>query len=129
MEALENILLGLINKAWDANIREDAGFYQNFLADDALGINNFGIVDKNTLVKLMNQHSGIPFESVKMEDPRVIILTSECALVAYKATIVANRNGEKFTFSDYVTTVFVLRNGEWKGALQQHSRIQDTPHQ
>ncbi len=53
MEDIKQTLVDLAQKAWDANIKDDAGFYRNFLIDEAVGVNNFGIVDKVSLVKQM----------------------------------------------------------------------------
>jgi hypothetical protein len=61
---------------------------------------------------------------VIMEDPKVIVLNPESALLIYKATIHAVKDGKELVFSDYATTAFVKRDGKWKGAFQQHSRIQ-----
>ncbi|CAG0993882.1 hypothetical protein METP3_02819 [Methanosarcinales archaeon] len=124
MEDIKKTLVDLAQKAWDANIKEDAEFYRNFLIDEAVGVNNFGIIDKASLIKQMEHHSGIPFTKVIMEDPKVIVLNPESALLIYKATIHAVKDGKELVFSDYATTAFVKRDGKWKGAFQQHSRIQ-----
>ena len=123
MGNIKQTLVELAQKAWDANIKEDAEFYRDFLIDEAVGVNNFGIVDKASLVKQMEHHSGVLYTKVSMEDPKVIILNPESALLIYKALIHAVKDGKEFVFSDYVTTAFVKRDGKWKGAFQQHSRI------
>jgi len=123
---IKQILVDLGRKAWDANIKEDAGFYREFLIDEALRVNNSGITDKDSLVKQMLYHSSVPFTKVTVEEPRVIVLSPESALLIYKATIHSTKDGKTVVFSDYVTTAFVQRNGIWKGAFQQHSRIQST---
>jgi hypothetical protein len=121
---IRQTLVDLARKAWDANIREDAGFYRDFLIDEAVGVNDSGIVDKAALVKQLQYHTGVPFTEVTVEDPRVLVLSPDSALLIYKATIHATRNGKEVVLSDYVTTAFVRRDGKWKGAFQQHSRIQ-----
>ncbi len=126
MEDLKQTLVDIAQEAWDANVKEDAGFYRDFLIDEAVGVNNFGVVDKAALVKQMEQHSGVHFTKVTIGEPQVIELSSESALLIYKATIHAIKDGKELVFSDYVTTAFVKRNEEWKGAFQQHSRIQAT---
>ena len=126
MGDIKQTLVDLAQKAWDANIKEDAEFYRSFLIDEAVGVNNFGIIDKASLVKQMEQHSSMPFTKVSMEDPKVIILNPESALLIYRATIYAVKDGKELVFSDYVTTAFVKRDRKWKGAFQQHSRIQTT---
>ena len=126
MEDIKQTLVELAQKAWDANIKEDADFYRNFLVDEALGVNNLGIVDKASLVKQMEHYSGVPFTKVSLEDPKVIVLNPGSALLIYKAIIHAVKDGKELVFSDYVTTAFVKRDGKWKGAFQQHSHIQTT---
>ena len=116
-------LVELVQKAWEANIKEDAEFFRNFLIDEAVGVNNFGIVDKASLIKQMEHYSGVPFTKVSLEDPKVIVLNPGSALLIYKAIIHAVKDGKELVFSDYVTTAFVKRDGKWKGAFQQHSRI------
>lgn len=129
MEDLQKTLLELTKKAWDANIQEDVGFYRNYMIDDAVGITGYGIVDKPTLLKQLENHSGVPFTNYTIEDPRVISLTPESAILIYKITIEAVRSGQKIILTDYASSVFVKRNGEWKGAMQQHSRIPATQQQ
>ncbi len=126
MADLKQILVDIAQRAWDANVKEDAEFYRDFLIDEAVGVNSFGVVDKTSLVKQMEQHSAVPFTKVAMADPRIIELSPESALLIYKATIHAVKDGRELVFSDYVTTAFVKRSGQWKGAFQQHSRIQTT---
>jgi hypothetical protein len=126
MVDIKQTLVDLARKAWNANIKEDAGFYRNFLIEEAVEVNNLGVVDKTSLVKQIEYHSSVPFTKVTMEEPRVIVLDSECALLIYKAVFYATKEGKRIVFSDYVTTAFVKRGGEWKGALRQHSRIQTT---
>jgi hypothetical protein len=52
------------------------------------------------------------------------VLNPESALLVYKATIHATKEGKQLVFSDYVATPFVRLNGKWKGAFQRHLRIQ-----
>jgi hypothetical protein len=61
MGDIKQTLVDLAQKAWDANIKEDAEFYRNFLIDEAVGVNNFGIVDKVSLVKQMERWEGTCF--------------------------------------------------------------------
>jgi len=123
MNNLHSTLVELVKKAWDANIKEDPSFFQKFMTDDAVGITGYGIVDKQTLLKQMEEHTGTPFTKYTLEDPKVISLTPESAILIYKITIEAVRNGQEMTFQDFATTVFVKRDNLWKGVLQQHSRI------
>ncbi len=81
MGDIKQTLVELAQKAWEANIKEDAAFYRDFLIDEAVGVNNFGIVDKASLVEQMERHIGVPFTRVYMEDPRVSVLTPESALL------------------------------------------------
>jgi len=124
---IKKTLIDLARKAWDANIREDAAFYRDFLIDEAVGVNNFGLTDKASLVKQMQYHTGVPFTEVTMEDPRVVVLSPESALLIYRATVHATKDGKNIVFSDYVTTAFVKRDEKWKGAFQQHTRLQGKP--
>jgi hypothetical protein len=124
MGDMKQTLIDLARKAWDANIMEDAGFYRDFLIEEAVDVSSLGVVDKTSLVKQIEYHSSVPFTKVTMEEPRVITLNSECALLIYKAIIHATKEGRKLVFSDYVTNAFVKRDGKWKGAFRQHSRIQ-----
>jgi len=70
MGDIKQTLVVLAQKAWDANIKEDAEFYRDFLIDEAVGVNNFGIVDKASLVKQMEHHIGVPFTKVSLEDQK-----------------------------------------------------------
>lgn len=120
MENIGNILLSLKEQAVEATKNRNGQFYRNYLADHAVAVVPFGIFDKESIVKQMSGDS--PFQSLGIEDTRVIVLTQESGIVTYKA-IYKSENGEKKKFSVFVTTVYAKINDEWKGVFYQQTPI------
>jgi len=121
MEDITQTLIDITNNVWDATIRRDAAFYRNFLIEEAVRINGSGVADKPALIKQLEQPAAVSVTKVAMKNAKAIRLTADSALLTYEATINVTRNGAEIVLSDYITTVFVKRDGEWKGALQQHT--------
>ena len=123
MEDITQTLIDIANNVWDATIKGDAAFYRNFLIEEAVRINGSGVADKQALIKQLEQPAAVSVTKVAMKNTKAIRLTADSALLTYEATINVTRNGAEIVLSDYITTVFVKRDGEWKGALQQHTPI------
>lgn len=123
MDSLEETLIGLEEKSWQANIKEDVDYFRKNTTDSMLVVAPFGVFDKQAIIAQIEKKQGVPFKSAKMEDTRVISLTPDSALITYKVAIVAFVQGKDVTVRRYVTTVYVRQKGKWLSAFSQHSDI------
>jgi hypothetical protein len=120
-DALRDTLLSLEEQGWEALLRgSGAEFYQENLAADALMIFPFGVLSREQAVEAIR--AAPPWVSFRLEEPRVVQLTSDSAILTYRAT--AQRAGDE-PYRALMTTVFVKQEGSWKTAFHQQTPVPD----
>jgi hypothetical protein len=112
MSDVEQELLALKDAALAATQRADGAFYEDYLDDSAVAVVPFGVFDKKAIVAQMGSASSA-FKSSSIEDVRAIVLTRESGVVTYRAVFA--------TQSVFVTTVYVKKDGRWKGIFYQQT--------
>jgi hypothetical protein len=114
MTDLSAELLRLEEAFWKGN----ADFYQQRLADDSLMVfAQAGSLAKEQAVESIA--SAPRWSDVRMEDLKLLRLTTEVAALVYRAH--ALREGENEEYSALVSSVYVQRQGVWQLALHQQS--------
>jgi hypothetical protein len=118
--ALEQAVLTLEEEGWRA-LSSDAGadYYRTHLTDDALMVFPFGVLTREQSIEAIE--AAPPWASYRIDEPRVVLLTEDSALVTYRAT--ARREGDPTGYRAWITSVFVNRDGTWKLALHQQSPV------
>lgn len=116
-EALCRTLVSLEEQGWQA-LTQGAGadFYQEELTDHALMVFPIGVLTREQSIAAMR--AAPPWASFRIENPRVVKLTDDSAILTYRCT--AQRAGQE-PYSAFMTTAFVRRNGPWKPAFHQHT--------
>ena len=114
-------LLDLEHAAWRALSSDgDAAvaFYRDVLADDVLMLLPGGMVidDRDQVLESM---SGAPWTAFELADERVVDLTPDSAVVAYRATAV--RDGGEYTA--LFNSTYVRDDGAWKLAVHQQTPV------
>lgn len=122
IEDIRDTLLTLKEQALDATKNSNTAFYQSYLSDDAIAIVPFGVFNKDALVQQMGS-SNSPFQSKRIDDTRVIVLSPESGIVTYKATYESKSDQKEFTV--FVTTVYSRIDGKWKGVFYQQTPLQE----
>jgi hypothetical protein len=118
-DAMDDIsrLLRLKDAALDASARNDAEFYDGYLADDALALTPGGIADKAAIV---GAAAGGGFRSLGVDDVRASLLTRDVGLVTYVAAYPAQGGGIRRVLT---STVYRRAKGEWQGVLYQQTPL------
>jgi hypothetical protein len=113
-------LLDLERRGWDALCTEGAAadFYREVLARRVLMLFPGGMVidDRDAVISSM---SGPPWRSYELDDTRVLRLTDDTAVVAYRATAV--REDEPYTA--LIASTYVREDGAWKLAVHQQTPV------
>lgn len=119
LQSLHRALVSLEEQGWQA-LSQGAGadFYQRHLTDDALMVFPVGVLAREQAIEAMR--AAPPWASFRIEDPRVIRLTADSAVLTYRCT--ARRPDQK-PYSALMTTVFVRREGIWKTAFHQQTPV------
>jgi hypothetical protein len=114
MQDTERELLELKDRALAATQARDGAFYEDYLDDAAIAVTPHGVFGKRAIIQQMSSPES-SFRSTAIEDTRAIALTPESGLVTYKATFGAR--------SVFVTTVYVKKQGAWKGVFYQQTPV------
>lgn len=114
------ILAVLEEEGWSAlTTTEGADFYQHFLTHDAVMIlPGAGILPRDAAVRAIA--AAPPWAWFKIEGARIIPLTEESAVIAYRAT--ARRDGQP-EYTALMSTVYVHVAGAWKIAFHQQTPL------
>lgn len=113
-------LLALERAAWEALSTEGAAgpFYEKTLAKDVLILLPGGMVidDRQDVVDSM---SGAPWDRYEISEVRVLPLTADSAVVAYR--VEADRGDTHYRA--LLNSTFVRQDGEWRMALHQQTPL------
>jgi hypothetical protein len=112
-------LLELERAGWEALSKGGdaaATFYDGVLAAEVLMLLPGGMVldDRSAVVDSMR---GEPWSSYELSDERVVELSENCAVVAYRARAI--RKGAEY--SALINSTFVRTEGEWKLVVHQQT--------
>jgi hypothetical protein len=114
-----DFLVDLEHKGWQAlSGPNGAEFYDAFLADEAMMVLPFGIMDRDACVEAMT--GAPPWDSYELSDMSVVVLSDESAMVVYNAT--AQREGHP-QYRAVMSTTYVLREDEWLIAFHQQTPL------
>jgi len=109
------ILETLKHNDWEA--------FSDLLADDALAIDEDGIVGKKELIDGIKA-AGTIFSDYKMEKVKVIP-QGNGAFVAYRETLVGTQQGKPFTWHFYTHSHWERRGGKWLMTMFQDSMARE----
>ena len=115
---IEAILVALKAAAIRATEKADVDFYASYLADNAIGVTPFGVVNKQQILEGMR--SGKTLKSSKIEGSRAVALGQDAGLVTYRATFEAP--GES-PVEMFVSTLYRRYHDGWKGVFYQQTPL------
>ncbi|HEY9558007.1 MAG TPA: nuclear transport factor 2 family protein [Acidimicrobiales bacterium] len=112
-------LLELERAAWKALSTDGetaAAFYEEVLAPSVLMLLPGGLVieDREAAIESM---SGEPWSSFELDDERVVSLTDQSAVVAYRASAARG----DLSYSALISSTYVRGAGKWRLALHQQT--------
>ena len=117
MAELEQLLVQLEREGWEAlSCGRGGEYYREHLADNALMAFPFGVMSRDAAIEAIE--SAPPWATFEIEDPQVVALTDDSAVVVYRAT--AQRAGQE-PYSAVISSTFVRRDGAWKLAFHQQT--------
>lgn len=69
----------------------------------------------------------LTFGELKLEDPQVVMVSKDTAILTYKSTGTVTMNGKTESGSSYDTTVYAKRAGKWVAIFHQTSEMPKPP--
>ena len=124
-------LMALDQKAWDAFKAKDGQFFNTFLADNFVGLDNGKRQTKAETVKYLSEHK-CDIKSASFSEPKVTMAGADAAVLTYKGTFdgsCADDKGatQKMPSPMTIATVFVRSGDTWKGAYHNEVTIIEPP--
>ena len=91
-------------------------FYRTCLTDDTLMVVPGFVVDRATFLEALAREA--PWLSFQVEEPRVVELTQNCAVVQYRGR--GRRQGQP-EYVALMSSIYVNKDGSWKLAYHQQT--------
>lgn len=115
--SLEKSLIDLEQEGWKA-LSEGTGadFYRQYLTGNAVMVFPGMVLTREQSIEAIE--AAPPWRSFQIEEPRIVRLTDDSAVLTYRAT--AQREGQE-AYSALTTSVYVNQNGTWKTAFHQQT--------
>ena len=106
----------------NAALQGDAGFFEQYLADDYLGSRDDGrLITKEQEVRMVRS-GAIKYEAINERDVKVRVY-GETAIVSAVASVKLSVNGKSITGDQRAIFVWVKQEGSWKLASFQATRV------
>ena len=106
--------------AWELAKKKDKVNFANLLAEDLTEITEDGLFDKaGVLANLDN----LTLTNYSPTDFKTTILAPNTVLVVYKVTVTGNFKGHAFQNNNYVSSLWMNRDGGWQNVLFQETDI------
>jgi Domain of unknown function (DUF4440) len=98
----------------------DPEFYRSHLAKDGMIVLAEGLMDAESAIDAMGSAS--PWLEYSLGDPELIDVADDVAALVYRAR--ARRDPAAPVYEAFISSLYVLRNGDWKLILHQQSPCQ-----
>jgi hypothetical protein len=112
--------LALESKVWDALATGDMAADDRLLTDDFLGVYKTGFADRAEHVSQLR--SGPTVLRYELSQPRIMTLSQDLVLLAYRADWVPNDAAENRVETMYITSIWRREGDAWRNVFSQ-----DTP--
>ncbi|MGO1193677.1 MAG: nuclear transport factor 2 family protein [Nesterenkonia sp.] len=116
-----NELLDLEHRGWQSLCESSgADFYGQLMLDDGVMVLAHGYVfDRTQVIDSLNDAPA--WSHYEITEPRLLELTAECAVLAYRGT--AWRSDTEPVFRAWMSSVYVKQDGRWRLASYQQTPI------
>ena len=118
--ALEDTLIALEKKSWEAWKNRNGKFFDEFLSDDHLEVGFGGIVNKAAVVNMVGSPA-CTVKSYTVDKFKCTQIDTNVAVLNYYAAQDTICHGKPVPSPVWVTSLFVKRGERWVNVLYQHS--------
>jgi hypothetical protein len=116
--SLEQRITALERQELDAIKNGNMNVFSDLLADDAVFVNSRGFGDKALVVK---NTAEFKLEEYSMEEVKVVRISPNSGLIAYKLTEKVNAHGKTVSVQVYASAVWTERAGKWVCLFSQET--------
>lgn len=121
--ATEDAIKKMERELWDAWKNHDNKPFEQYLADDALVLDDpaQGFQEKKAMLSKMNASNQCDVKSYSFGDEHFIWIDKDAAIYTYNATVDATCGGQKIPDKVSASSVWVKRGSKWVGQLHQET--------
>ena len=116
----QKLIVSTEKKLWEAWKAKNSKAFQTYLSADSVMVGDAGVANKTEAVKEI-EGMGCDVKSYELSDIKVTFLTSEAALITYKAAQDATCNGQAAPPVVWASSAYVKRGGKWFAASHQET--------
>lgn len=118
---LTDSLLAIERAAWEAWKTRQPDFYRRTLIPESLYLSGLGAASRDETAALVTR---IPctVQGYELDQPRSLRLTEDSAILIAHTIARYTCNGKEIEAADWISTVFVRREGEWRIAFHQETK-------
>jgi len=111
-------------KAWNSWKANDGKFFEDYLTDNAIGMDNNGRADKAAIIKRISDPT-CDVNDFSFSEEHLTLLGADAALLTYKATQDAKCGGKALPATVRAATVLVRSGDKWKAAFHAEAAVVD----
>lgn len=115
---LEQRIVSLERQELDSIKSGNIEAFSALLADDAIFLNSRGFGDKALVIK---NTAAFKLQDYSMDDIKVVPLSDNSGLIAYKLTETGNAHGNEISGTVYASALWVQRSGKWLCLFSQET--------
>lgn len=106
----------------DAIVKKDRKAFDSIVASDAVLSTPMGRMSMADAAKMLFDPA-YSLSNAMIEDPQVMMIDKDAAVLTYKATGTETYQGKSSPTTSYATTIYARRGGEWKAIFHQESMV------
>ena len=122
---LEQTLLSLEHRGWEAVVRQDWDALKGLMADDFRAVSCHG--GRRSRAEFLAALAHLRLRSYDLDEVSVIRLSEEAAVLTYRATADLSAGTRSWRETMWVSQTWVLRDGRWVNVLYQETPLRPGP--
>ena len=122
---LEQTLLSLEHRGWEAVMRQDWGALKGLMADDFRAVSCRG--GRRSRAEFLAALAHLRLRSYELDQVSVLRLSEEAAVLTYRATAELAAGARSWRETMWVSQTWVLRGGRWVNVLYQETPLRRGP--
>jgi len=116
----KQLVISLETKTYELTQKKDEAGYLALLADDFQDVGDSGVIDKYRSVAAAVD-ARMKMDSYSLRNVRFSRLAPTVVLLTYEARVVGTYDGKPLPSLQFVSSVWVERNGKWLNVLYQNA--------
>jgi len=122
---LEQTLMSLEHRGWEAVVRQDWDALKGLMADDFRAVSCRG--GRRNRAEFLAALAHLRLRSYELDEVSVIRLSEEAAVLTYRATADLSAGARSWRETMWVSQTWVLRGGRWVNVLYQETPLRRGP--